>query len=167
MIIESHRWIAFLSIILVLYVLIIPALIMERSSKKELDSLKLKRSELVVLGSEYRTLKEQVDAIEQKTAVKQASGIANALDSITSSMGIKGKVKSIKGIGNREMKGAMNEESAEVHLEKINLNELVNIFYKIGDAPMILSIKRAQVKKSFENPELFDVTMAVALFTKK
>lgn len=167
MIIDSRRRIIFISIILGLYILIIPALIVERSSKKELDSLRVKRNELVLLGGEYKTLKEQVDVIEQKSAVKQASGIADALDNITSTLGIKGKVKSIKGTGSREIKGPMNEESAEVHLEKINLNELVNILYKIGDAPLILSLKRTQIKKSFENPELFDVTMTIALFTKK
>jgi hypothetical protein len=32
---------------------------------------------------------------------------------------------------------------------------------------VILSVKRAMMKKSFENPELLDVTMTIALFTKK
>lgn len=165
--VDSRRRIALMSIIIGLYLLIIPAFVMQRSSKKELDSLKSRRNELVLLSGEYGALKEQVDVIEQRTTIKQTSGIADALDSIVSSLGMKGKVKSIKGIEKREVKGPMTEEGAEVYLEKITLNEMVNIFYRIGDAPMILSVKRALIKKSFENPELFNVTMTIALFTTK
>lgn len=164
---EARRRMTLISIALFLYILIIPAFIMERSAKKELDTLKSKRNELSSLTSEFRSLKEQVDVIEQRSTLTQISGIANALDSILSSLGIKGKMKSVKAVGSREIKGSMTEESAEVRLEKVTLNELVNIFYKIGDAPMILSVKRATIKKSFENPELLDVTMTIALFTKK
>jgi hypothetical protein len=105
--------------------------------------------------------------VEQKTTSARVQGIANAVDSIVSSLGIKGKLKAVKGLGSREIKGPMTEESAEMQLERVSMNELVNIFYRIGEAPVILSVKRATMKKSFENPELLDVTMTISLFTKK
>ena len=74
-------------------------------------------------------------------------------------------MKSIKGIGGREIKGQLNEETAEVQMEKVNLNELVNIFYKLENAPLLLSIQKVALKKSFEKPDLLDVTMTVSLFT--
>jgi hypothetical protein len=58
----------------------------------------------------------------------------------------------------------MGEESAEIQIEKLNMTELVHLFFKIENAPMILAVKRVIIKKSFENPELLDVTMAVSLF---
>jgi len=58
----------------------------------------------------------------------------------------------------------MSEESAEIQMEKLNMTELVHLFYKIENAPMILSVKRVVIKKSFENPDLLDLTMAVSLF---
>ncbi len=164
---KSRVRIAFASAIVILFILIIPALIIERSSQKELDALKAKRIELSSLNSEYETLKTRVDVIERKSTLAQVSGVANAVDSTVSSLGIKEKIKSIKAVGNREMKSSMVEESAEIRIDRVSMNEMVNIFSKIEDAPMILSVKRVAIKKSFENPELLDITMTVALFTRK
>ena len=155
------------ALVLFLFILIIPAFIMQRASRKEVDTLKSKRNELSLLATEFSALKVQVDVVEQKTIPSQAKGIASVLDDIVSFMGIKGKLKAVKGLGSREIKGPMTEENAEVQLEKVSMNELVNIFYRIGEAPVILSVKRTMMKKSFENPELLDVTMTIALFTKK
>ncbi|HYA27118.1 MAG TPA: hypothetical protein VEE82_03890 [Thermodesulfovibrionales bacterium] len=154
-------------IILGLFILIVPLLMTARSASKELDTLKAKQKELASLSREYRTLKENVDFVEQRPSLSQIHGVANALDTISSSLGIKGKIKSVKTVTTREVAGSMTEESAEVLIEKVTLNELVNLFYRIGDAPMILSMKRVSMKKSFENPEVLDVTMTLAIFTKK
>ncbi len=154
-------------IILGLFILIVPLLMTAKSASKELDTLKAKQKELASLSREYRTLKENVDFVEQRPSLSQIHGVANALDTISSSLGIKGKIKSVKTVTTREVAGSMTEESAEVLIEKVTLNELVNLFYRIGDAPMILSMKRVSMKKSFENPELLDVNMNLALFTKK
>jgi len=154
-------------ITLALFVLIVPLFFMERSSKKDLDTLKARQKEIASLSREYRTLKESVDSVEQKPSLSQIRGVTNALDAISSSLGVKGKIKSVKAVANREILGSMSEESAEVTMEKVTLNELVNLFYKVEDAPMILSVKRVTMKKSFENPELLNVTMTIALFMRK
>lgn len=155
------------SAVIFLAVLAVPAFILERASMKELERLKSRRAELNVLSNEYRTLKDKVGFVEQKTTVSRVNGIANVMDDIASSIGLKGKLKSIRGAGTREIQGSLTEESAEVQIEKVTLNELVNMFYRIGEAPAILSVKRTTIKKSFENPELLNVTMTLALFTKK
>ena len=148
-----------------LYVLIIPALTWERASSRDLSQLKTRFTEFSILSAEYRSLKEQVGSIEQKRFLTKTSGIAQALDDAFLSLGVKGKMKSIKGIGGREIEGQLNEETAEVQMEKINLNELVNIFYKLENAPLLISIQKVALKKSFEKPELLDVTITVSLFT--
>ncbi len=154
-----------LSALLGLYVLIIPALIWERASSRELSQLKTRFTEFSILSAEYRSLKEQAGSIEQKRFLTKTSGIAQALDDAFLSLGVKGKMKSIKGIGGREIKGQLNEETAEVQMEKVNMNELVNIFYKLENAPLLLSIQKVALKKSFDKPDLLDVTMTVSLFT--
>lgn len=154
-----------LSALLGLYVLIIPALIWERASSRELSQLKTRFTEFSILSAEYRSLKEQAGSIEQKRFLTKTSGIAQALDDAFLSLGVKGKMKSIKGIEGREIKGQLNEETAEVQMEKVNMNELVNIFYKLENAPLLLSIQKVALKKSFDKPDLLDVTMTVSLFT--
>ena len=153
--------------ILGLFVLAVALLMLKGSAEKELDTLKAKQKEILSLSGEYRTLKDSVAFVEQKPSLSQMRGVANALDTLSSSLGIKGKMKSVKAVASREIRGSMSEENAEVLLEKVTLNELVNLFYRLGDAPMILSVKRVTMKKSFENPELLDVTMNISLFTGK
>lgn len=163
----SRRRALIAAIVAGLYLLTVPVFFAGRSAKKELEALKAKQKEMVLLSREYRSLKGSVDAVEQRSTLSQITGVAQAIEMISSSLGLKAKMKSVKAVGSREIPGPMTEESGEVRFEKVSLNELVNLFYKITDAPMILSVKRATVKKSFENPELLDVTMTVALFSKK
>jgi hypothetical protein len=155
------------SLLIGLSVLIIVALVVERSAGKELDMLKAKQKELTVLSSEYKLLKENVDAVEQRSTAAQVRGIANAVDTLSSSIGMKGKVKSVKITGAREIQGSMTEETAEVQMEKVTMNELVNVYYRVQEAPMILSVKRAMIKKTFENPELLNITMTLSIFARK
>lgn len=149
----------------VLYVLMIPSLLWERSAATELSSLRAKYREFSVLSGEYRSLKEGVSAIERKKTLTSTSTIAQAIGEVTQSLGIEGKVKSIKGTGTRTAPNGMTEEAAEIRIEKTTMNEMVQLLYKIENAPMILVMKTVAIAKSFENPQLLDVTMALSLFT--
>ena len=154
-----------LMVLAVLYILIIPGLLWERSAEKELSTLKTKYQEFSILAAEYGILKENVNAIEQKKTLTKTNSIAQAMDEIASPLGIKGKVKSIKGTGAKKTMEKMSEESAEIQIEKLNMTELMHIFYKIENAPMILAVKKVTMKKSFETPDFLDLTMTVSLFT--
>jgi len=163
----SRTQIIVVSVIIGLWILIIPAFVMERSAGRELNMLKTKQKELTVLSREYKNLKEKVDFVERRSTVGQVRGVANAVDVLSSSIGMKGKIKSVRVTGTREIQGSMTEETAEVQMEKSTMNELVNVYYRMQNAPMILSVKRTTMKKTFENPELLDITMTVSLFTRK
>jgi type II secretory pathway component PulM len=154
-----------LMVLAVLYILIIPGLIWKQSVEKELSILKTKYQEFSILAAEYGSLKENVNAIEQKKALTKINSIAQAIDEIASPLGIKGKVKSIKGTGTKKTIDKMSEESAEIQIEKLNMTELMHMFYKIENAPMILAVKKVTMKKSFETPDFLDLTMTVSLFT--
>jgi len=152
-------------VLAVLYILIIPGLIWKQSVEKDLSNLSAKYREFSTLAAEYGTLREGVNAIEQKKALTKTNSIAQAMDDITSPLGIKGKVKSIKGTGTKKTIDKMSEESAEIQIEKLNMSELMHLLYKIENAPMILAVKKVAMKKSFETPDLLDVTMTVSLFS--
>ncbi len=167
MITISRRKIIVASIVLFLYILIIPLLVIESGARKELGAQNARLKEMTALSSEYKTISERISIIERRSTVARIDGVAQAIDSITSSIGIRGKVKSIRAAGSREIKGEMTEDSAEVQMEKVSMNELVNLFYSIDNAPMMLTIRQALMKKSFENPELLDIKMTIALFARK
>ena len=148
-----------------LYILLLPNLLWERSAERELSALRKKNNEFSALAGEYRSLKESISAIERKKALTKTTSIAQAIGDISRSLGMAEKMKSIKGTGTRKTPNQMSEETAEIRIEKLTINEMVQLIYKIENAPMILAMKTVVIKKSFENPELLDVTMTVSLFT--
>ena len=161
----SRKRIFAVALLVVLFILIIPVLLWERVVEKELSELTAKYQEYSVLSNKYISLKASVDAVEQKKALTKTNSITQAIGDISVSLGIKEKMKSVKLTGAKKVIDQMNEESAEILMEKLNMTELVHLLYKIENAPMILAIKRVVIKKSFENPDLLDVTMAVSIFS--
>lgn len=153
-----------LFVLMLLIILIFPAFVFERSLRGSLDLHKQKYNELIMLSKEYEGLKGKIETAESKQSPTSKVGIANAVNDIFSSLGIKGKVKNITGISNRQLAGNISEESAEIYIEKVTMNELVNVFYKIETTPIVLSVKKAAIKKSFDKPELLNVTITLALF---
>lgn len=109
-------------------------------------------------------LKGRIETVEKKQSSLSKTGIANIANDIFASLGIKGKVKNITEISNRQLAGNISMESAEIHFEKLTMNEMVNLFHKIETSNAILSVKKAGIKKSFEKPELLDVKITLALF---
>ena len=162
----SRPWIVLVGAIVVLAILIIPLVVFERVSRKEADSLRTKLMEVSSLGSEYQTLKGTIDAVEQRKSLTKVKGMPQAVEDVASSVGLAGKIKGVTAIGTREVKGGVTED-AEVRIEKVSMNELINILYRVEDAPVMLSVKKIAIKKTFENPELFNASLTLSLFLKQ
>ncbi|MBI5187587.1 MAG: hypothetical protein HZA07_00720 [Nitrospirae bacterium] len=148
-----------IGVLIVLGILSVNAL---SSAKTELANLRVQQKEMSLLKEEFALLKNRVDSLKDRRSLTKVGGIVQAVDEVFATSGLKDKIKSVKPVGRREIKDALEEE-AEVQIEKVNMNEMINIFYKIENAPMILSIKKAAIKTSFENPELLNITMTLSL----
>lgn len=136
------------------------------TAKKELQQVKAQRSEMTVLYGEYVSLKQKIDAVESRKNLASVQGIVQAVDEVFSPIGMRDKVRTVKATGKRESKDGFEEE-ADVQIEKITMNEMVNIFYKIEHAPVVLTIKKVTIKKSFENPELLNVALSLSFLKAK
>jgi len=134
--------------------------------RKENGNLKAARKELALLKTDYLALKAKVGAVEGRKTITDIEGIVQAVDTVFGSLGLNEKVKSVKTTGSREGKYGIEEE-AEVQVEKVDMNEMVNIFYKLENAPMVLSIKKTAIKTSFEDPTLLNITMTLSLISPK
>ena len=163
----SRRKILAVTVLAGIYLLLIPAFVWQKNAERDLSVIQEKSRELSTLLAEYKPIGERVESIEQKKSLTKITGITQAVDEIASTVGIKGKIKSIKGTGAGMTLDRLSEEGAEIQLERLETGEMVNLFEKIENAPMILAIKKVQIRKSFENPERLDITMTVSLFTGK
>jgi general secretion pathway protein M len=136
------------------------------SLKREGSALRSQKEEISLLREDFLELSKKIGAIEGKKSLVKVEGIIPAIDEIFRSTGLTQKVKSVKPIAARDKKYAVEEE-ADVEVEKVSMNELVNILYKMENAPMVLLIKKARLKTSFEDPSLLNITMTVGLVKPK
>ena len=64
---------------------------------------------------------------------------------------------------NKDLGGAYREESVELKLNGVSLQQLVDLMYQIEKGPQPLRLTRLQVKKRAREPQTFDVTATVSM----
>ena len=64
---------------------------------------------------------------------------------------------------NKELAGTYREESVELKLAGITLEQLTDLVYRIEKSPQPLRVTRLQVKKRAREPQSFDVTATVSM----
>lgn len=154
---------AVVAVVIILCVVLINVSV---SLKKRHAGLMAQQKELMQLREEYLDVKSRLDYTEGKKSLVKVEGIAQAVDEVFRSIGLGQKVKSVKSTGTWDKQYAVEEE-AEVQVEKVTMNEMINIFYKIENGPMILAIKKAAMRTSFDSPTLLNVTMTLSLIKPK
>jgi general secretion pathway protein M len=163
---KNRRIISFSAVMISFLILAALGIKMLSSQTKELHQLQEQRKEMALLRDEFLLLQQKIQTVEKRKNLTNIQGVLQAVDEVFSSVGLKDKVKTVKNTGKRETKDGIEEE-ADVSVEKVTMNEMVNIFYRIDHAPMILSIKKVTVKQSFENPELLNITLMLSFLKTK
>ena len=85
------------------------------------------------------------------------------MESILKSINLTARV--LKPMG-KTKSGEFTEENAQMEIEGADLNSIVNLLYRIDTAPPPLKIKSAAFRSTFENPDIFVVTLTVALMSR-
>jgi general secretion pathway protein M len=163
---KNRRIISFSAVLISFLILSALGIKMLSSQTKELHQLQEQRKEMAVLRDEFLSLQQKIQTVENRKNLTNVQGVLQAVDEVFSSVGLKDKVKTVKNTGKRETKDGIEEE-ADVSVEEVTMNEMVNIFYRIDHAPMVLTIKKVTVKQSFENPELLNITLMLSFLKIK
>jgi general secretion pathway protein M len=148
------------------FVICIVLVIMSASLRKERDGLRTQQKEMSALRDEYLLLKGSVGAVEGRQSLTRVAGVVQGVEEVFKSLGLAQKVKSVKSAGARDQRFG-TEEEAEVVVEKVNMNELVNILYKLENAPLAMTLKKTVMRTTFENPALLNLTLTVGLIRPK
>lgn len=151
--------------LIVMYLLIVPSLILSGVSERERTTLRNKQQEFQRTASEFKSLRAAVDSFEQRSSVP-AGTATQTVSELLNLPGTKARTKSMKSMGIKDAGDRLKEESFEVQLEKLTLNDLINVCYRIEQAPGRIVLKAAQMKRSFENPDLLEATLTLSLFVQ-
>ncbi len=118
--------------------------------------------DILAMRDEYAAITADAARLERKVG-QSSQGIVPIIEDTLGTLGI--KAKAIKPIDKNKV-GTYTEESAELQVDGLDMNHLVNLLYRLENSPMPLKIKTASMKSSFDNPELINLTATIALITK-
>ncbi len=129
-----------------------------------------KRADLAKFRSveeEYLKKKALIETKARKAyASDGAESAVAAIEKIGTRAGVKESLTSLKPLEEKESAG-YTEKGVEVRLERIGLNQLVNLLYLIENNRGLFVIKEFSMKTRFEDPNLLDVSMKVVRLVKQ
>jgi general secretion pathway protein M len=145
---------------------------------------------LLFLAILYSALHDQITKLERKRVSREAaltemmllkqrhreasSGaqkLSNRLSAVTADdspaklfeeIGIKGKSSQIKPLKGEDRPGYL-EDAAEIRIEGLSANEMVNLLHRLEKGAKPVVIKKANLKTRYDDPAKLDVALNIAL----
>ncbi len=105
-------------------------------------------------------MRDKSGVFERKRKNSKGRSVHEAVTGVVDSLGLKDKLTSLQSPPGA---ASAQEERAEALLEGLTLNELVNLLYSLENSRMLILTRKANIRTSFENPELLNATLSVSL----
>lgn len=158
---DRKRWLVSIAVVAVFLTSIAIAIRALSSRAEVVRVLRDQRQEMVLLKDEVLSLRRKIEPAERRKSLSNVQGVLQAVEEVFSPIGLKDRVKTVKVIYRKETKEGV-EEAADLVVERLTMNEMVNVFYRIEHVPFLLAIKKATIKQSFENPELLNLSLTLS-----
>jgi len=126
-------------------------------------ALNYQLSEINSLTSRVVDIKGFVESKEKKIELRRTQGVVSTMQQSLKSLEL--NAKTIKPLDKKKVLEYL-EENAELEIDGVDLNQIVNLLYKIESSPIPIKIKNTSMKTSFEDPEKFTLKIMLALVTK-
>jgi len=123
-------------------------------------------NELRTMQQEYQRQKSVVDSINNQLKKQQNFAIFSRLEELAGQTGIRGKIVHMKPTVSTPSE-VYNEESVEVRMEGVTLEQLVRYLHQVENSPQLLKIKRLEMKPRIDNRQILTATFRVSAFTLK
>lgn len=140
----------------------------EKMSQLEAKMVSRQRQlrELRELESQYARLKAQMAMAERRLEGKGKSfSLFSFVEATTESQGIRDNLVSLRP-HKVPAQGEFNEESVEVKLDRVSLEQLVRLLYALESAEAFLQVKTLKVKSRFDDSSLLDTVLTITHYTK-
>lgn len=129
------------------------------SKKADLESFKN-------LGADYLKKRAMVDAVSKKAyASVPSGGIITAIEDMGKAIGAEGRITGVKPLGERTTLG-YTERDFEARLERVDLNQVINLLYMIENNKTLFLIKEFSFDSRFEDPNQLDITLKLTHVSK-
>lgn len=127
--------------------------------EKKRSSRQADLTEMMLLKQKHREASAGAQKLANRlSAVTVDDSVAKLIDDI----GIKGKSSQIKPLKGEDRPGFM-EDAAEVRIEGLTANEVVNLLFRLEKGVKPVVIKKANFKTRYDDPARLDISLSVAL----
>ncbi|MEJ2033065.1 MAG: type II secretion system protein GspM [Deltaproteobacteria bacterium] len=120
--------------------------------------------EIRQLQQEYLHLQKSMAAAERKLAQSDFS-IFPFIEEVTTRTGVRDNLVSMRPQA-AQMQGEFREDSVEIKLEKIHLDQLVKLLHAIESSNLFLNMKSLRIRSRFDNRTLLDTDLTISSFRK-
>lgn len=138
-----------------------------RSALSSLDTKIARRQtqvqEVANLGAEYRKLQRQLNEAEGRLSRNQNFSLFTFLEAAVGRVATKENLVYMRPQPPVSKEG-YREESVEIKLEKLRLDQLVRFLYAVESAEAWLQVKNLRVRTRFDNKSLLDAVMTVSSY---
>ena len=123
-------------------------------------------NELRIMQKDYQRQKSVVDSLNSQLKKQQNVAIFSRLEELAGQTGIRNNILYMKPTVSTPSE-VYNEESVEVKMEGVTLEQLVRYLHQVENSPQLLKIKRLEMKPRFDNRQILTATFRVSAFTLK
>jgi len=116
-------------------------------------------TEMMVLKQRHREASVGAQKLSNRLS---AVTVDDSVSKLIEEIGIKGKNSQIKPLKGEDKPGII-EDAAEVKIDGLSANEVVNLLYRLEKGVKPVIIKKANIKARYDDPAKLDLTLNVAL----
>ncbi len=121
--------------------------------------------EVQQLQAEYFSLQEMTKNIEGQLAKRSGLSALALLENIASTVGSRENLSYIRPQP-AQTQGEIYIENLDIKLEKLTLQQVLQLLWNIDTAKTPMQIKNLRLKQRFDNQALTDATLTVSVFRK-
>ncbi|NLH49584.1 MAG: type II secretion system protein M [Myxococcales bacterium] len=119
--------------------------------------------EMMRLYQDFEKVKKDVNAIEGGINRNKNLSLLSELSTIAEKINIKQGIESM--VSKAKPKSEFyKEESVEMRLQKIKLDELANLLYDIEYSSKVLRVRKLHIEARFDDPTLLNAVLEVSTF---
>lgn len=125
--------------------------------------------EVAALGRTYETLRQEVERVRpSQTGSPQGAALSPfaVLEGLATTTFGRDKLTAINPVGHETHEG-VDQETIELKLSGVALQEVVALLYKMDAASSTLRCTNLAIKKRYKDPYAFDVTLTAIAFTPR
>ena len=135
------------------------------NADKAIASKRRQIVEVQQLQTEYNRLQQQTNNIEGQLASRSGLSALALLENIASSVGSRENLSYIRPQP-AQTQGEIYIENLDIKLEKLTLQQVLQLLWNIDTAKTPMQIKNLRLKQRFDNQALTDATLTVSVFRK-